>query len=155
MQQLKVNQIIAKYGDFLFPNDKFSKIQVEEMLLSAPDGFEAVFEGLPFRSPKQILILALISPGLGIDRLLLGQYVSAFLKSFTLGFMWIIDIFTAKKRCRAYNCGLISTAFSNPEVIAKIKANDAKISMAVGIAKETAPAFKELKKSWQDFSDTL
>lgn len=155
MQQQKVYQIMAKYDDFLFPNDKLSKIQVEEMLLSAPDEFEKTFESLPFRSPKTILILALISPGLGIDRLVLGKYISAFLKSFTLGIFWIIDIITAKKRCRAYNCELIATAFSDPSVISNIKANDEKVAKAVNIAKAAAPQLRELKKSLHDFNNTL
>ena len=58
-------------------------------------------------TPLMLQVIAVFPGSLGVDRFYLGEKWMGFLKYITLGgvgIWWILDIMSAKSRCRAYNC---------------------------------------------------
>ena len=67
------------------------------------------------KDPTTIMALAIVLGGWGVDRFLLGDTGMGFLKLCTLGgcgIFWIIDIFSAQRRCGEYNRKKATEAYS-------------------------------------------
>ncbi len=158
MEQLKVLNFLEKNKDVLFPNDTYSEDELESALLDAPDLFELSLNGIPFKNPSTVQIIAFFPGSLGVDRFYLGDIGKGILKYFTFGgfgIWWIKDIITAKTRCRTYNCKKILDALNDPSVIAAMQANDAKLQNAVETGKKALPVVKAVFKGLKDIGSTF
>lgn len=158
MEQLKVLEFLDKNEDYLFPNKSFTYEMVEQELLNAPESAIITMNSIPFKKPTLMFVLSLITGTIGVDRFYLEDYVKGLIKLVTYGgcYIWYaIDIITAKKRCREYNCRKLMASINDPSVAAKMNTNNAKFQHAVNIAKAAAPAVKDLKKSIGDLTDTF
>ena len=158
MDQLKAFKFLEQHKDLLLPNKEYTDQDVEDALLAAPDDFELTMRGLTFRNPLTVQIISVLVGSLGVDRFYLGDIAKGVLKYFTFGgfgIWWLVDIFSAKDRCRAYNCKKLMTAVNNPSVVARMQNVDSKIGQAVAVAKKFAPAAKEIAKGIKDVGSTF
>lgn len=158
MEQLKVVEFLEQNKDYLFPNKEYTDMDVENALMAAPDAFEMTMKSIPFRKPSTVQIISVFPGILGVDRFYLGEIGKGVLKYFTFGgfiIWWIMDIFSAKDRCRAYNCKKLLEAVNNPLVVAQMQNVDNKISQTVTTAKHFAPVAKEVWEDAKDFRDTF
>ena len=107
MKQSIAIEFLKKNNEYLFPNGMYTETEIEKALTNAPDSFELTMNSIPFRNPKTIQIISVFPGSLGVDRFYLGDIAKGLLKYITFGgfgIWWIVDIFSAKERCRAYNC---------------------------------------------------
>lgn len=107
MDRIEVYEYIEKNRDFLFPNDTYSEEEIESALLGIPPYLRASVEGLQLKKPSTVQGISVFPGIFGVDRFYLGEKGIGFLKYITLGGIgvwWILDIISAKSRCRAYNC---------------------------------------------------
>lgn len=158
MNQFKVMEFLEQNKDFLFPNKNYSGSNLENALLSVPDEFEIALRGIPFRKPMLVQIISVVVGSLGVDRFYLEDKSKGILKFLTFGgfgIWWLMDIFSAKERCRAYNCKKLLEAINNPSVIAQMQNTDSKISQTIDTAKKFAPVAKELFKGAKDIGSTF
>lgn len=156
MKQITVVKFLEENKDDLFPNSKYSEIEVEELLLAAPEHFEYVIEGMDFKSSSTASILAVLLGLLGADRFYLGDYVKGLLKYVTLGLggvWWIIDMISVKKRCRTYNCKKLIEALDNPAVVSQMRDEKAKFSQAGKIAKSVFAVSKDAAKEMRNIKN--
>ncbi len=154
MEQLKVLSFLEEKKDFLFPNTKYSDMDVMNVLLSAPDSFEMVMRGIPFRKTSTVKALSVIL----MDRFYLGDRKKGMLKYLTLGAFgvwWIMDIKSAKDRCRAYNCQKLMDALNDPSVVSEMVNTDNRINKAITIGKQFAPVVKEIGKGAMELRDGM
>ena len=158
MEQLKIAEFLEENTDFLFPNNVYTELEVEDFLLNAPDSFEAIMKTISFRNPSVLQIISIFPGSLGVDRFYLGEIGKGILKYFTfggVGIWWIADIVSAKSRCRAYNCKKLISAINDPYVVAKMNTVDSKISQGIDAARKYAPVAKELAKGAKDIGKTF
>jgi TM2 domain-containing membrane protein YozV len=149
MDQIKVTAFLEQNKDFLFPNKKYTNMDVENTLMAAPDEFEMYMSSIPLRKPATVQIISVFPGSLGVDRFYLGEIGKGILKYVTFagfGIWWIADIISAKDRCRAYNCKKLMDAVKDPSVIAQMQNIDSKISRTVAAAKKFAPVAKEIAR---------
>lgn len=69
---------------------------------------------LPYKNPLMMLLVSYVFGLWGVDRFILGQPVSGFLKLFTLGgfFIWyLIDVLSIMKITKKYNYRLFMRKF--------------------------------------------
>ncbi len=107
MDIIEAYEYIEKNKEYLFPNDKYSEAALEKALIRSGKSMEALLNTVRFRRPGTVQIISIFPGSLGVDRFYLGETGLGFLKYITfggLGVWWIADIFTAKNRCRRYNC---------------------------------------------------
>ena len=157
MEQSKVMEFVEENKDYLFPNNAYTTMELEDALIAVPEEWEMLVRSIPFRKPTTVQLISVIVGSLGVDRFYLGDIKCGILKYFSfggLGIWWIADIFSAKDRCRAYNCKKLMEAVNDPSVVGKMQNTDAKIGQAVNTAKAFAPAVKELAKGIKNISDT-
>lgn len=158
MEQLKVLKFLEDNKDYLFPNKQYADEELEQILMAAPDEFEGIMRSIPFRKPSTLQIISIIPGSLGVDRFYLGDIKMGILKYFTFGgfgIWWIKDIFSAKERCRTYNCKKLVEAISNPSIAAKMQGTDDSIKKAVQMAKAAAPVVKAAKDGMKNVGDTF
>lgn len=158
MEQLKVAEFLEKNKEFLFPNKEYSENLVEEALLSAPDTFEYTMEGIPFKKPSTVKLIAFFPGSLGVDRFYLGDIAKGILKYFTfggLGIWWITDMISAKDRCRAYNCKKLMAAVNDPSFVSQMQQTNAKMAQAGQIAKGAFEVGKVAAKGMSDIGKTF
>ena len=159
MNQITVAKFMEEKKDFLFPNEEYSEFEMEEILLNAPDTFEFQLKTISFRNPSTLKLIAFFPGSLGVDRFMLGDIKKGILKYFTFGgfgIWWLKDIFSAKKRCCAYNCQKIIKALENP---AYIPQSNPKINIdldtALKIGKEITPIVKTMAQGARDIGSTF
>lgn len=159
MNQMIVMKFIEEKYDYLFPNDDYPEWEVEDALTNAPDAFEYQLQTLSFRNPSTMELIAFFPGSLGVDRFMLGDVAKGILKYFTFGgfgIWWIKDIFSAKKRCRTYNCKNLMNALATPSLVPH---NEPKINIdldtAIQIGKAVAPAVKSMAKGAKDIGSTF
>ncbi len=157
MEQLKVVEFLEQNKDFLFPNKEYTDMDIEKKLIAAPDSFEMMMRSIPFRKPSTVQLISVFPGSLGVDRFYLGDIKNGILKYFTfggIGIWWIVDIMSAKDRCRAYNCKKLMDAVNDPSVIANMQNTDAKINQTWSTVKKVAPDIikvgRDAVKSFQD-----
>lgn len=158
MEQLKVLKFLEDNKDYLFPNKQYAEEELEQVLMVAPDEFEGIMRSIPFRKPSTLQIISIIPGSLGVDRFYLGDIKMGILKYFTFGgfgIWWIKDIFSAKERCRIYNCRKLMDAISDPAVVTKMQNADDSINKAVQFAKAAAPVVKAAKDGMKDVGSTF
>lgn len=158
MEQLKVIKFLEENREYFFPNSEYTDLEIESALMTAPDTFEMFMKNMSFRKPSTVQIISVFPGSLGVDRFYLGDIVKGILKYFTFGgfgIWWIVDIFSAKNRCRAYNCKKLIDALHDPSLVRQIKDEDEKINKAFQVAKAAAPVIKELAKGARDVGQTF
>lgn len=158
MEQLKVLNFLEDKKDFLFPNKQYADEEIEGILMEAPDEFEGIMRSIPFRKPSTLQIISIFPGSLGVDRFYLGDIKMGILKYFTFGgfgIWWLKDIFSAKERCRAYNCKKLMDAISDPAVVSKMQSADDSINKALQFAKAAAPVVKAAKDGMKDVGSTF
>lgn len=158
MEQLKVLKFLEYKKDFLFPNKQYADDEIEGILMEAPDEFEGIMRSIPFRKPSTLQIISIFPGSLGVDRFYLGDIKMGILKYFTFGgfgIWWLKDIFSAKERCRTYNCKKLMDAISDPSVVSKMQSTDDSINKAVQFAKAAAPVVKAAKDGMKDVGSTF
>lgn len=107
MDRIEVYEYIEKNHNFLFPNNTYSEEEIEHAMLGIPRHLKLSVESLRLKKPSTVQRLSIFPGMLGVDRFYLGEKWIGFLKYITLGgigIWWILDILSAKSRCRAYNC---------------------------------------------------
>lgn len=158
MEQLRVFRFLEEHKSVLFPNKRYSEEKLEEILMAVPDEYEGIMRSMPFRNPSTVQIISIFVGSLGVDRFYLGDVKSGILKYFTFGgfgIWWIMDILSAKERCRAYNCQKIVEAISTPAVAANMRSADIDFNKAVQFAKAAAPVVKAAKDGMKDVGSTF
>lgn len=158
MDKLTVAEFLEKNKEFLFPNKEYTETNVEDALMAAPDDFEMTMNSIPFRKPSTVQIISVFPGQLGVDRFYLGDIKKGILKYFTCGgagIWWIMDMISAKDRCRAYNCKKLMDSINDPSVIAQMQNVDDKISKTVETAKKLTPVGKEIVKGAKDIGSTF
>lgn len=160
MNQSTISSFINQNRDFLFPNSDHTEAELTAILTALPEDFEFTLQSISFKEPRLCMIFAVLG-ATGLDRFLLKDYVKGVLKLLTmggLGIWWLIDIFTAKKRCRNFNCKTLIKIINNPSLAGQIKntgIDNIDVDRAINIAKAISPQVKELKKSAKGLSDSL
>ena len=107
MDQIEVYEYIEENYEFLFPNNIYSEEEIERAMLGIPRHLKASVESLRLKKPSTVQGLSVFPGMLGVDRFYLGEKWIGFFKYITfggIGIWWILDIMSAKSRCRAYNC---------------------------------------------------
>lgn len=153
MDQIKAITFIEQKKEFLFPNDEYDELYIENLLMTAPEGTELFFDSIPFRDPSKVKLISIFVGSIGIDRFYLGDIGKGILKYFTfggLGIWWIKDIISAKDRCRAYNCKKLIEVISNPAAADRMIRTDENINTAINTAKAFTPVVKEAVKGAKD-----
>ena len=123
-------------------------------LAGVSDEFLPVMERLPLKQPSVLQLIAVFPGVLGVDRLMLGDIKGALLKYITFGgfgIWWVLDIVSAKKRCRAYNCRKLREAINDPSVAKDMLDKEARAKRAFAIAKAVGP---ELVKGISEIQKT-
>lgn len=107
MDRIEVYEYLEKNREFLFPNNTYSEEEIESAMIAMPRYLAASVKSLRLKKPSTVQVIAVFPGSLGVDRFYLGEKWMGFLKYITLGgvgIWWILDIMSAKSRCRAYNC---------------------------------------------------
>lgn len=107
MDRIEVYEYLEKNREFLFPNYTYSEEEIESAMIGMPRYLAASVKSLRLKKPSTVQVIAVFPGSLGVDRFYLGEKWMGFLKYITLGgvgIWWILDIMSAKSRCRAYNC---------------------------------------------------
>jgi hypothetical protein len=146
MDQIKVYEYMQKNRDYLFPNNKYSEDEVERALMETSELLEYSLESIPFRNPATAQILAVVLGVMGVDRFYLGDVAKGCLKYLTvggIGIWWIMDMISAKERCRAYNTRKLIEGIHDPSVIQKMHETNEKIKWTGNAA---ATIIKNLKE---------
>lgn len=115
MDVIQVYTYIEKNKELLFPNNKYSEEEIENAMIGSTENIKSVMDKVRFRSPGTVQMISVFPGSLGVDRFYLGEIALGFLKYITLGGLgiwWIIDMYTAKSRCRAYNCAKLLSALN-------------------------------------------
>ncbi len=158
MEQSNAIAFLEEKGDFLFPNKEFSQTELLAALMTAPDDFVYTLQEMNFINPTVMLGIAVIGGPVALDRFIMKKIGSGILKIITAGGfgVWTFaDIFTAKKRCREYNCKLLIDAISDPSKAGEgIKVN-VDVDKVVNVAKAAAPGLKAMRKAGKEFSNSL
>lgn len=156
---MTVIKFMEEKNDYLFPNDAYSELEVEEALTDAPDAFDYQLQTLSFRNPSTMKLIAFFTGSLGVDRFMLGDVAKGILKYFTFGgfgIWWIKDIASAKKRCRTYNCKKLMDTLANPSLVPQ---NGSKVNIdldtAIQIGKAAAPVVKSVVQGAKDIGSTF
>lgn len=126
MERIEVIEYLEKNKDFLFPNSKYSSIELEDLIVNSPG---VLPNNLSFRNPSTVLLISVFIGSLGIDRFYTGDVLKGILKYFTFGgfgIWWLIDIVNAKKRCRAFNCKMLIDAINDPNISVNMQRNEEK-----------------------------
>ncbi len=158
MEQNKVIKFMQENKNNFFPNDDHTEEEVMIALMEAPDSFEATMNRLPMRNPTLVSIVAFLVGSFGVDRFYLGDFKKGILKFITAGGMliwWFVDVISAKKRCRKYNCENLLKAVHDPAVLKGLLETDAKINKAVETGKKWAPVAKEVVKGGKEIRDSF
>lgn len=158
MNQNSINIYLDEKADFLFPNKEFSRTELEAALLTVPEEMIYELNDIHFINPSLMVVISVLGGALGLDRFLLKETVTGILKLITaggFGFWVFIDIFTAKKRCRSYNCNMLLDAINDPSKIGNGLNLDIDMNRVANVAKAAAPGIKAIRKSAKEFSDTL
>lgn len=107
MDRIEVYEYLEKNREYLFPNDIYSEEEIQNAMLGIPDYLKASMENLRLKNPSTVQKISIFPGAFGVDRFYLGEKQKGFLKYITcggFGVWWILDIMSAKSRCRAYNC---------------------------------------------------
>lgn len=158
MEQNSAAAFLEEKRDYLFPNKDYSQTELVAALLTAPEELTYSLRDINFISPTLMLGISVIGGSVGLDRFLLKEIGMGILKIITAGGFGIwafADIFTAKKRCRAYNCKMLIDAISDPSKLSGGLNLNIDMNQVVNVAKVTAPGLKAIRKAGKEFSDTL
>ncbi len=158
MEQNKVINYIQENRNKLFPNEAYSEQELQIALMESPDTFEATLNAFPLRNPTMVSVIAFVVGSFGVDRFYLGDFKKGILKFLTAGGMliwWLVDVFSAKKRCRTYNCEKLINAINDPSVLKGLQETDAQINKAIEFGKAWAPVVKEAAKSAKDVRNSF
>ncbi len=107
MDRIEAYKYLEKNREYLFPNGKYSEEEVETAVLCSGQTREEFEKDIKLKNPSTVQIISVFPGSLGVDRFYLGEIGTGFLKYITfggLGIWWILDIISAKNRCRAANC---------------------------------------------------
>lgn len=107
MERIEAYKYLENNREYLFPNEKYSEEEMEAALLRSNRNLEGLEKGIKLKNPFIVQVIAVFPGSLGVDRFYLGEIAKGFLKYITfggLGVWWILDIISAKSRCRAANC---------------------------------------------------
>ena len=158
MDPVRIFAFVEQNKEFLFPNEICSEMDVENALLAVPDQVGLPEGDSSFRNPSTFQLISIFLGPLGIDRLYLKEFAKFFVKYITFGgfgIWWIVDMISAKKRCRTYNCKKLLTAVQNPSAFAQTEGFDNKLDNILASAKNIAPAAKKLAQSAKKFTDSF
>lgn len=158
MEQNSAIAFLEEKRDYLFPNKDYSQTELVAALLTAPEELMYSLQDINFINPTLMLGISVIGGPVGLDRFLLKEIGTGILKLITaggFGFWVFADIFTAKKRCRAYNCKLLIEAISDPSKASEGLNLNVDMDKVVSVAKAAAPGLKAIRKAGKEFSDTL
>lgn len=107
MERIEAYKYLENNREYLFPNEKYSEEDLETALLRSNRNQEELEKGVKLKNPSTVQVIAVFPGSLGVDRFYLGEIAKGFLKYITfggIGIWWILDIISAKSRCRAANC---------------------------------------------------
>lgn len=110
MKEEVVDKFLQDHAEHL-PKEKISDLR--KRLIKLEEDSWGILSDLNFKSPTTILLLAIFTGCLGLDRFMLGQKGLGVAKLLTWGGcgIWsIIDWFTAKKRAREHNYNKVHTS---------------------------------------------
>ena len=145
MEYLKVENYIKKNENLLFPNKEYTRAELIEALVMAPDELESIVFSMPLRKPLVAQTLSFV----GLDRYYLGDVVKGLIKNLTLNglLIWLfVDVCTAMKRCRTYNCKNLMEALADPTIAERLNKENELVQNAVNTGKKYAPVAKEIIK---------
>ncbi len=117
MDKATVTAFIIENRKKLFPNKRYTELDIQEFLLSAPQRSAVALQTLRLRSPFGAMLLSAFLGFFGVDRFVAGEYVLGALKLLSGGgfyVWWILDALTAKSRCRSRNCKALFQAIGLP-----------------------------------------
>jgi len=103
MDQAKIESYLAKNGAKL-PEDKM--LELKELLAKLNDDQFISLEAVDLKNPTTMLLIAWFGGAFGLDRFMLGDTGLGVAKLLTCGGsgIWsLIDLFSAKKRTKAFN----------------------------------------------------
>lgn len=160
MNQNAIDEFMAARGDYLFPNSVYTREEVESALRVAPEEFAYSLGNIKFNNPTILLVVSIIGSSFGIDRFLLKKIPTGILKIITLGGfgIWtLVDVVTAKRRCRNYNCQLLIDAIGDPSKIGSGINLDMDIDTQriTNVAKAVAPQVENLGRSLKDLNNSF
>lgn len=152
MEYIKVENYIKQNEKLLFPNKKYTRNELTEALVMAPEELESVVFSMPLRKPIVAQLLSFV----GLDRYYLGEIVKGLIKNMTInGFLiWLfVDELTAMNRCRTYNCKNLMETLSNPAVTERLNKENEIVQNVVNTGKKYAPVAKEAIKGAKEIRD--
>ena len=103
METSKIDMYLAQNAKML-PANKLPMIK--EALAKMDDSKLVYLQGVEYKDPSTVLILAILLGSWGIDRFILGDAGMGVLKLLTCGGLyiwWIIDMINAQDRTKEYN----------------------------------------------------
>ena len=112
MDQTKIESYLAKNGAKL-PEEKI--VELKDLLAKLNDDQFISIDSLDLKNPSTMIIVAWLGACIGLDRFMLGDTGLGVLKLLLCGGcgIWgIIDIFSAKKRTKAYNYKKVKEALA-------------------------------------------
>lgn len=107
MDRIEAYEYLEKNRELLFPNNTYSEEEIENAMIGMPRYLKASVESMRLKKPSTVQFIAVFPGFFGVDRFYLGEKWMGLLKYITLGgvgIWWILDIMSAKSRCRVYNC---------------------------------------------------
>lgn len=114
MDTAEINSWLGTYGSF-FPKESLPRIY--EMLGRLPASGGKTLEALELRSPQKAMSLSLCFGYLGADRWYLGQWLTALVKTLTLGVAgvgMVYDWFVIQEAARRQNLRKLENHLNGP-----------------------------------------
>lgn len=111
------NEIIVflKENNNYFPKDEEWRKMIVRACMSADSIQAEEVKKMKFKNPAIMQVVSIFLGWLGIDRLILGDYVFGFMKMFVccgvFGIGWLIDIVRIKKDTRYFNAAKLLVYF--------------------------------------------
>ena len=160
MEQYEIDEFLDTHGDYLFPNSVYTREEIESALRLAPEDLAYSLNNIKFNNPTVILILSVVGSTFALDRFFLKKIVTGILKVITLnafGIWTVIDVITARKRCRNYNCSLLIDTISDPSKAGEGIGLDLNIDTekVKNVARVAAPELKKLRRSMKELGNSL
>ena len=153
MKETQAINFLSKNRDLFYGSESVEP-ELVQGLLEYKDGILPLLQQIPYRKPGTAQLIAVFPGMLGFDRFYLGDILYGALKYVTLGGLgiwWIKDILSAKKRCRAYNCGLLKKALKDPNEAVKMIEKSARRKNLLNAGKKISV---ELVKGYKEIQDT-
>ena len=114
MTETEIVEFLRENQKFL-PKDEDWKKMIVRACMSADAAQAEKVKNMKFKNPAVMQVVSILFGWLGIDRLILGDYVFGFMKMFiccgVFGIGWLIDIVRIKKDTRYFNAAKLLVYF--------------------------------------------